>query len=48
MVSPTGKRGKGFKRALDFEEIIRIIKIDMTDDSHLMDTKRYLVKMRDN
>ncbi len=36
-------RGKGFKRALDFEEIMRIINIDLTDHPHLIHTKRYFV-----
>ena len=36
-------RGKGFKRALDFEEIRRIINLDLTDNQHLINTKNYFV-----
>lgn len=36
-------RGKGFKCALDFEEIMRIIHIDLTDNPHLINTKNYFV-----
>src|SRR5690606_30540535 len=36
-------RGKGFKRALDFEEILQIINLDLTDYPHLTNTKNYFV-----
>ncbi|NAY91380.1 tyrosine-type recombinase/integrase [Muricauda sp. JGD-17] len=36
-------RGKGFKRALDFEEIMSIINLDLTDNPHLINTKNYFV-----
>jgi site-specific recombinase XerD len=36
-------RGKGFKRALDFEEIIRIINLDLSDHPHLINTRNYFV-----
>ncbi|WP_339667207.1 site-specific integrase, partial [Maribacter arcticus] len=36
-------RGKGFKRALDFEEILRIINLDLSDHPHLINTRNYFV-----
>ncbi len=36
-------RGKGFKRALDFEEIMRIINVDLSNHPHLIDTRNYFV-----
>lgn len=36
-------RGKGFKRALDFEEIKRIINADLSNHPHLIDTRNYFV-----
>ena len=36
-------RGKGFKRALDYEEIIRIINLDLSDHPHLINTRNYFV-----
>ncbi|MDO6605690.1 site-specific integrase [Arenibacter palladensis] len=36
-------RGKGFKRALDFEEIMRIINLDLSDHPHLINTRNYFV-----
>ncbi|MBD3660803.1 MAG: integrase catalytic domain-containing protein, partial [Arenibacter algicola] len=36
-------RGKGFKRALDFEEIMRIINLDLSDHPHLINCKNYFV-----
>ena len=36
-------RGKGFKRALDFEEIMRIINLDLSDHQHLINCKNYFV-----
>lgn len=36
-------RGKGFKRALDFQEIMRIIDLDLTDNPRLINTKNYFV-----
>ncbi len=36
-------RGKGFKRALDFEEIMRIINIDLTENLNLINTKNYFI-----
>ena len=39
----SGLRGKGFKRALDFEEIMRIVNVDLSNHSHLVDTRNYFV-----
>lgn len=39
----SGLRGKGFKRALDFEEIMRIINVDLSNHPHLIDTRNYFV-----
>ncbi|MBO2543790.1 site-specific integrase [Salegentibacter sp. BDJ18] len=39
----SGLRGKGFKRALDFEEIMSIVNIDLSNHSHLVDTRNYFV-----
>jgi len=39
----SGLRGKGFKRALDFEEIMRIVNVDLSNHPHLIDTKNYFV-----
>ncbi|MFO8146391.1 MAG: site-specific integrase [Gillisia sp.] len=39
----SGLRGKGFKRALDFEEIMRIINVDLNNHPHLIDTRNYFV-----
>ncbi|MCM4171602.1 site-specific integrase [Arenibacter sp. TNZ] len=36
-------RGKGFKRALDYEEIIRIINLNLSDHPHLINTRNYFV-----
>ena len=36
-------RGKGFKRALDFEEIMRIINLDLSYHPHLINTRNYFV-----
>ncbi|TDN80792.1 site-specific recombinase XerD [Salegentibacter sp. 24] len=39
----SGLRGKGFKRALDFEEIMRIVNVDLSNHPHLVDTRNYFV-----
>jgi site-specific recombinase XerD len=39
----SGLRGKGFKRALDFEEIMRIVNVDLSKHPHLVDTRNYFV-----
>jgi site-specific recombinase XerD len=39
----SGLRGKGFKRALDFEEIMRIVNVDLSNHPHLVDTRYYFV-----
>ena len=39
----SGLRGKGFKRALDFEEIMCIVNVDLSDHPHLVDTRNYFV-----
>ena len=39
----SGLRGKGFKRALDFEEIMRIVNVDLSKHPHLVDTRKYFV-----
>ncbi|WP_037318648.1 site-specific integrase [Salegentibacter sp. Hel_I_6] len=39
----SGLRGKGFKRALDFEEIMRIVNVDLSKHRHLIDTRNYFV-----
>mgnify|MGYP003113778678 CR=1 FL=1 len=39
----SGLRGKGFKRALDFEEIMRIVNINLDNHPHLIDTRNYFV-----
>jgi len=39
----SGLRGKGFKRALDFEEIMRIVNVDLNKHPHLVDTRNYFV-----
>ncbi|MEH6679439.1 MAG: site-specific integrase [Sediminicola sp.] len=36
-------RGKGFKRALDFEEIMRIVNLELNANHSLVDTKNYFV-----
>tara|TARA_R110002012_G_scaffold263456_1_gene446320 strand:+ start:161402 stop:162610 length:1209 start_codon:yes stop_codon:yes gene_type:complete len=36
-------RGKGFKRALDFEEIMRIVNLELTKNHNLIDAKNYFV-----
>ncbi|UBZ08257.1 site-specific integrase [Salegentibacter mishustinae] len=39
----SGLRGKGFKRALDFEEIMRIVNVDLSNHPHLVDIRNYFV-----
>lgn len=39
----SGLRGKGFKRALDFEEVMRIVNVDLSNHPHLVDTRNYFV-----
>ncbi|MBZ9630986.1 site-specific integrase [Salegentibacter sp. LM13S] len=39
----SGLRGKGFKRALDFDEIMRIVNVDLSNHPHLVDTRNYFV-----
>jgi integrase len=36
-------RGKGFKRALDFEEIMRIVNLELIENHRLIDAKNYFV-----